>query len=482
MPSPATAPAAAAAGAAAAVAPAPLPADAAPLLSLRQKLSLLGLAVLLALTIARAPPPLAFQPALLHAKSLDSLLGPANADRCLGARGWGDVRAPPRAAGAPPPSGPDAYLSAPRVMVLMLDDRTMSPALPEASAAAHHYPSIAAVHNYQWARRHGYDFVMFHPLKAPNMSAIGGGAEALRGLQKPACFNSGLGRWRGLSWCKLLALWAASVEDPAGAGARAGGRRHDLILFLDSDAVVTQPAVNISGAYAEWHPRAWRGDVVRTATVYGAEGGAMGTEGGPSLFFFSDRQPAGMQFANLGFVLARDSAQLRPALKTWWTTQPGQDVEKFDYEPHMEQAVMWRMQEGGEESPPAAAMRRVIQVSDAPWAPMQEASWLTHVTSEEERGSWGQARQHFFSSVLGGLNLTDQAAWARQVAEMRAGCHILPLDLDSVDREVQAYRDTLETLSERALWAPRAPPPPPLPRRLSGAAAAAALGAVLAGG
>jgi hypothetical protein len=285
---------------------------------------------------------------------------------------------------------------------------------------------------------------------------VGGGGGALKGLQKPACFNSGLGRWRGLSWCKLLALWAASVEDPAG-GARPGGRRHDYILFLDSDAVVTRLESNISDAFAEWHPRAWGGDVVRTHTVYGEEGGAMGTEGGPSLFFFSDRQPTGRQYANLGFVLARDSLQLRPALKTWWSTQPGHDVEKFDYEPHMEQAVMWRMQEEGEESPPAEAMRRVVQVSDAPWAPMQEASWLTHVTSEEERGSWGKARSHYFGMVLQRLNLTARG-WEDRVAEMTAGCHLLPLDLQGVDREVQAYRHTLESLSKAQLWAPAQPP------------------------
>jgi hypothetical protein len=270
-------------------------------------------------------------------------------------------------------------------------------------------------------------------------------------------------------------MWAASVEDPA-AGGRGGGRRHDLILFLDSDAVVTAPESNISGAFARGHPRAWQGDVVHTNLVYGEEGGEMGTEAGPSLFFFSDRQPAGRQYANLGFVLARDSAQLRPTLKTWWTTQPGMDVEKFDYEPHMEQAVMWRMQEAGEESPPERAMRRVIQVSDAPWAPMQEASWLTHVTSEEERGSFGKARNFFFGSILERLNLTA-AGWEAEVAGMHAGCHLLPLDLDSVDREMQAHQSTLETLSDAQLWAPAEPP---RGWRLSSAAAAAAVGSVMA--
>ena len=445
-------------------------------LSLRQKLSLLGAVVLLAATLTSSPLPQLAR-AVVHKKSLDSLLGPAHADRCLGARGWGDVRAPRAPAGQRTPTA-DNILERPRVIVLMLDDRTVTSTLPAADSGQQHYPSIAAVHNYQWAQRWGYDFVMFHPAVTPNMTRIGGGAEALKGLQKPACFNSGLGRWRGLSWCKLLAMWAASVEDPS-LGARAGGRRYDYILFLDSDAVVTRMESNISDAFAPFHVRAWRNDIVQTSIVYGEEGGAMGTEGGPTLFFFSDRQPQGRQYANLGFVLARDSAQLRPVLKTWWSTQPGHDVEKFDYEPHMEQAVMWRMQEGGEESPPAHAMRRVIQVSDAPWAPMEEASWLTHVTSEEDRGSWGHARKFFFGTVLARLNYTAQQ-WSAVVANMTQGCHLLPIDLESVDAEVQAYGHTLEMLSDRALWAPAAVPW--LGRRLLGGlgqGAAAALSALL---
>jgi len=349
----------------------------------------------------------------------------------------------------------------------MLDDRKVAREMPHTHSGQTTYPSICAVNNYLWARRNGYDFAMFHPAVAANLSSIGGGVEALKGLQKPACFNSGLGRWRGLSWCKILAIWAASVEEPL-EGAYAGGKRYDYILFLDSDAVVTHLSSNVSDAFAEFHFRAWRNDFVHTNIVYGEEGGSMGTEAGPSLFFYSDRQPSGRQYANLGFVLARDSPQLRPMLKTWWSTQPGHDVEKFDYEPHMEQAVMWRMQEAGEESPPADAMKRVIQVSDAPWAPMQEASWLTHVTSEEDRSSWGEARKFYFGSVLQRLNLTE-SSWRDTVDEMNKGCHLLPLDLDGVDREMQAYAKGLEALTPRELWSP-AQPPRPSGRGLSWAA------------
>ena len=103
-------------------------------------------------------------------------------------------------------------------------------------------------------------------------------------------------------------------------------------------------------------------------------------------------------------------------------------------------------------------MRRAVQVSDAPWAPMQEAAWLTHVTSEEDRGSWGHARNFFFGNTLANLNLTEDG-WAATVDAMHAGCHILPLDLGGVDREVQAHRKNLEALSERELWAPAEPPP-----------------------
>jgi hypothetical protein len=52
---------------------------------------------------------------------------------------------------------------------------------------------------------------------------------------------------------------------------------------------------------------------------------------------------------------------------------------------------------------------------------------------------------------------------------MNKGCHLLPLDLDGVDREMQAYAKGLEALTPRELWSP-AQPPRPSGRGLSWAA------------
>ena len=192
---------------------------------------------------------------------------------------------------------------------------------------------------------------------------------------------------------------------------------------------------------------------------FGRSGGVVASEGGPTLFMFSDRQEKDRGLANLGFIVARDSPQLRPLLKTWWLIHPSQDAERYDFEPHMEQAVMWHMQLGDEYVPVVVKdrMQRVVQVSDSPWAPIQSAGWLTHVTSEEDRASWGGARDIFFRVVLRELNMTH-AQWSAHVQDMVDGCNIMPIDLAALDADIVAYKKSLETLSEEELWRPRAPP------------------------
>lgn len=397
---------------------------------------------------------------------LISLLPPAaspapslrpHASRCTALPGWGSARAGSSAA-------------APRVLVLMLDDRVPQATLPPADSTGATYPSIAAVRNYLWARRHGYDFVHFHPAgDLPNASALGLGAHTA--LARPACFNSHLRRWRALAWCRLLGVWAASSARPLTAA-----RRFDLILYLDSDAVVTDVAHNLSGAFARLQPRlrprldppqvvggVWhdRPDVVHAPLVYGQDAGPVGAPEGPTLFFYSDNQPSGQRFPCSGFFVARDGGQLRPFLKTWWNAQIGADAARFDLSPHLEQAMLWRMMEERPDSPPTNVMERLVQVALAPWAPFDKAGWLTHVTSHETWETGGNAlpggRPLFFWKVLGELGLSERE-WAATVAEMRAGCHILPLDFAAVEADLQRHAKGLENLTEEELWAPAAPP------------------------
>jgi len=355
------------------------------------------------------------------------------------------------------------------VLVLMLDDREPARARPAAGAAGAAYPSIAAVRNYLWARRHGYDFVMFHPAGGlPNATALGLGGRTA--LARPACFNSALRRWRALAWCRLLGVWAASAARPLAAA-----RRFDLILYLDSDAVVTDPALNLSGAFSRFQRRlrprlepprmaggVWSDhpDVVHAPLVYGQDAGAVGEPTGPTLFLYSNNEPSGARFPCSGFFVARDGGQLRPLLKTWWNAQIGADAASLDLSPHLEQAMLGRMMEERPDSPPTNAMERVVQVIKAPWAPFDKAGWLTHVTSHETHETSGNAlpggRPLFFWKVLEELALSE-AAWAATVAEMHAGCHVLPLDFVAVEEDLQRHAKGLAELSEEELWAPAAP-------------------------
>lgn len=381
------------------------------------------------------------------------------ASRCTAAPGWGAARAPAASAGG-----------SPRVLVLMLDDRVPQASLPAAGTTGAAYPSIAAVRNYLWAKRHGYDFVHFHPAGGvPNASALGLGS--LTALARPACFNSRLRRWRALAWCRLLGVWAASAARPLAAA-----RRFDLVVFLDSDAVVTDAAQNLSFAFSRWQARlrprlvpplmdggVWSDhpDAVFAPLVYGQDAGEVGDPRGPTLFFYSDNQPTSARFPCTGFFVARDGGQLRPLLKTWWNAQIGADAAALDLTPHLEQAMLWRMMEERPDSPPTNAMERVVQVLLAPWAPFDKAGWLTHVTSHETWETHGNAlpggRPLFFWKVLGELGLSEEG-WAAVVAEMRAGCHILPLDFAAAEEDLQRHAKGLEDLTEAELWAPAAPP------------------------
>lgn len=400
--------------------------------------------------------------------------------KCVAGPGWVSVRAPVSPPGYPPTGGdPGTPFTHPRVLILMLDDRRVPLEMPSWNQAREQYYALAAMRNYLWARSFGYDFAYLHPLKAPNMTAIGGGAGFYKGLMTPACFNSANGRWRGLSWCKVLALWAASSEDPI-KGGDGTQPRYDLIVFMDSDAVVSNTSQPLQGALAKYHRMKWGGRLeaspgewssasgweysggggyVATEVQYGARGGLVATESGPTLFMYSDRQPNDWAVANLGFIIARDSPQLRPLLTTWWEIFPSQDAEKYDFEPHMEQAVMWHMQRGDEYVPGVVKDRttRVVQVIDAPWAPIDKAGWLTHVTSEEDRGSFGESRKKFFRVIHKELNLTE-AQWQWHVKDMSNGCYIMPIDLEALDQDLVAHdAKSLETLTEKELWAPLAP-------------------------
>lgn len=386
---------------------------------------------------------------------------------CTASRGFAAARAPfPRSDGKP------------RVLIWMLDDRVVSSTFP----SERDYVSIAVMHNYQYAKHKGYDFVLFRPSRKahhldPEGAIIDDNAIAkefnpeLKGIGKLGCFNSKIDRWRASTWCKVLVQWALSTENPLDDTLR----RWDYMVFIDSDAIAAYPHLDIEDAF---NNRKESG-IIGGASVYGlgVNGGveeAFGTPLGPTLFLYSDRQKDvfgnnAWNLANLGFFVARDTPQLRPLVKTWWQAEPGDDSERYDLEAYHEQQIFWRLQEWPTYS---NAMRRSVRVFDSPWAPLaggaagnefrNTGGWLQHVNSEEDASSFGHARNIFFSRVRNEMNNTNwkitPETWGSAVDEIINGCHMLPIDFDALDLGISYYPKTLESLSLTELWSPILPP------------------------
>ena len=422
---------------------------------------------------------------LKRLRSHPPMLDPYMSTNCSASRGFAFARAPlPRADGSP------------RVLIWMLDDRVLSSTFPPPTD----YVSVAVMHNYQYAKSKGYDFVLFRPLRKSkrldsagavidetNLLAKAFNKDEKRGINQLGCFNSKVGRWRASTWCKVLAQWALTSEDPLDATLA----RWDFMVFLDSDAVVADPALDVEDAFI--NSRNGSGHIGGKSTYGLTSGGGgaeavFGTPAGPTLFLLSDRQiqynENAWNLANLGFFVARDTPQLRPLVKTWWEAEPGDDSERFDVEPFHEQEIFWRMQEWPLYS---NAMRRSVRVWDAPWAPLVEnakgnfqntGGWLQHVNSEEDGASFGQARNNFFTRILDEMaaNPTwriNGTTWEPAVKEFLAGCHMMPIDFDSLDLGIRGYRKGIEDLSIVELWSPLPPPaasfpsPLPLPYKLT---------------
>jgi hypothetical protein len=389
---------------------------------------------------------------------------------CSVSRGFASVRAPPpRADGSP------------RVLIWMLDDRPVSPTFPESTKD---YVSINVMHNYLYAQRHGYDFVLLNPTRKAERYDLNGALvdvndpvalsfnPEVKGIATKGCYNRALLTWRASTWCKVLAQWAFSTENPADETLN----RWDLMVFIDSDAVAAFPHVPINESFSETGTHVMGGN-----TVYGLnkqrEPLASLTErfdsahsGANTFYLYSDRQKdlfgqEQWRLANLGFFVVRDTAQLRPLLKTWWTATPGEDYERFDFEAYHEQEIFWRMQTWPEY---ANAMSRCVRVSDVPWAPLQTdqynriGGFLQHVNSEEDSASFGAARLHYFDFVRRHLadapNFVDKDTWPAAVQRMRDGCHMIPIDFDAIDEHVASFKDRLEKMSWKDLWAPLDPP------------------------
>ena len=169
---------------------------------------------------------------------------------------------------APPPSPP--LPSGVRVLLVMADNRALS-------ASERSDVSLAAYLHFQYTRLHanmGFRFVQHH-LDRPTDSAQ---------RDRAACYNAALGQHRAASWCKLQAVYHLLRTEAA----------YDWLLYLDSDAVVSNVFLPVDGYLALVDAQRGRGG--------GGECGA----------------PWYSALLNGGMWLAKRNALGAELLSTWW--------------------------------------------------------------------------------------------------------------------------------------------------------------------
>ena len=76
---------------------------------------------------------------------------------------------------------------------------------------------------------------------------------------------------------------------------------------------------------------------------------------------------------------------------------------------------------------------RAFTVSDAQWAPQDEAVFLQHINSEE-----GHIRLPHFRARLAEQDVHSDA-FAAAVKELYDGCHVVPFDTAAIAEEVEAF-------------------------------------------
>jgi hypothetical protein len=257
-----------------------------------------------------------------------------------------------------------------RVLVISSDTRPLRSSWENRS-----YASLSMVLNRQYALAHGYDFAFvrtYFPTKPPGLYSE---------ERDAACFHPGYKVWRVHNWCKVLTLWAAAtaVEEVPGQGTRP---LYDLIVYLDSDAIMQDFSGDISDT---WAPH--MGSVVFGAPFCGGPTtGGTTLEGctslngtGPLFLFYSDNIPGLPQSPNLGYFAMRNTPRTLSMLRDWWDFVDEVEGHKYAYYAFHEQTGMWKLMG------PERGWGGGVTVTDTRWAPDSLAKMIRHINSEEGR-------------------------------------------------------------------------------------------------
>ena len=199
----------------------------------------------------------------------------------------------------------------PRVMVVMSDNR-----LPKHDQRSDY--SLTAFANYQWAQLQGYGF----SYRTPRLNLDVVPAEQRHNetaKDTASCYNAAIGRYRCSSWCKVLGMAIAMVEQP----------HYDWYLFLDSDALINNYAI----ALDYWL------DALPVDTQTCNAAAFKSPSSNCSLLFMVDK-PYHDDKPNAGVWMVKRSEAAWAFLQRWWNT----DKPDWDFAFPMEQNSLWDLQ------------------------------------------------------------------------------------------------------------------------------------------
>lgn len=125
-----------------------------------------------------------------------------------------------------------------RVLIVTVDSRELVPELHEHTP----YTSLAAVINWNFAKKHGYDFKYLRDYidlnetrRKYNIEIPADEPDEGKDYRSTVtAYHPGLKEYRGATWSKLPVLWHIAVTMAS---------KYDLIMYLDSDAVITAAKV-----------------------------------------------------------------------------------------------------------------------------------------------------------------------------------------------------------------------------------------------
>ena len=266
------------------------------------------------------------------------------------------------------------------------------------------YSSLAAVINWHYARRHGYDFT-YYLLNASYASAPGVGPAAEE--RAVACRHPITGAQRAPSWCKLLAAWReASRSSPQQRGAdRALG------LFLDSDCIVSDKTLSIA-AFVDSPSRDKL--AARSPSKPAAAVGVFTHHWTPE------------QLPNAGVFWFRMGPAAAAFFRAWWDSDdPGHDRVHPWEQPSLERLL----------SPGVGPFAQSVALSSDPTMFHSDGQWIRHFTRLDSA-----SRVPRLHEKLAKLGLNSADAFRSAVEEITLGGHVVSLPEDAVASAMVMYR------------------------------------------